>query len=74
MSRYNYDNELTEQEENLRRDALMVISDKVAAIKDLIKECEALAKEAGVSFDLDLGQSNYFDGETGYWESSSSNC
>ena len=63
-----------ENEEDVRRDAYLVISDKLVAVRALLKECEDLARESGVTFYFDLGQSNYFDGESGIWQSSSSNC
>lgn len=72
---YSYeDEELSEQQQNIQRDAVAVIADKVATIWELVRECQDLAKESGVDFELDLGQSNYFDGRMGRWQSSSSNC
>lgn len=60
--------------EDIQRDANEIISDKLVQVRTLLKECQDLARETGTVFYLDLGQSNYFDGDVGYWQNSSSNC
>lgn len=71
-----YQEEMMEEDmiEDIRRDAYQVISDRLEEVKAILKECESLARETGLTFYLDMGQSNYFDGELGMWQSSSSNC
>lgn len=60
-----------------RQDANARIAAKLKEASALVKECEAIAKEFGVDFESPIGaygMGGNFDGASGEWNSSSSNC
>lgn len=59
-----------------QKEANEVIAKKVAQIEKLISECEGIAKDAKVTFSIDLayGMGGYYDGEDGEWHPSSTSC
>lgn len=59
---------------DIQQDASIIIAEKLEQMKALIKECEALARESGITFELPIAMSNYFDGSIGLWQNSSSSC